>query len=243
VFIEIWERPTALAAANHTPRLTGRRRHRRSRFNFPDEKIPLFLRAAGKFRLCESGAETGRLTAHGQEIIRRRFAMRRFAAAFVSMLPFVAIAADIPDLAFYRDAAEGGLAEVAMGNMAQQQAHSQSVREFGALMVKDHSAANEKLKAIAESKNITLPANTSVDEMAAKEKLKALSGSSFDKSYIKGMIKDHQEDIAEFKKEAASGRDPDARAFASATLPTLEAHLKKIQAIAAEAGVSADKSN
>jgi putative membrane protein len=166
--------------------------------------------------------------------------MRRFAALFVSMLPFVAIAADIPDLAFYRDAAEGGLAEVAMGTMAQQQAHSPSVREFGALMVKDHSAANEKLKTIAESKNITLPANTSVDEMAAKEKLRALSGSSFDKSYIKGMIKDHQEDIAEFKKEATSGRDPDARAFAAATLPTLEAHLKKIQSIAAEAGVSAD---
>jgi predicted outer membrane protein len=113
--------------------------------------------------------------------------MRRFAAAFVSTIPFVAFAADIPDLAFYRNAAEGGLAEVAMGNMAQQQAHSPSVREFGALMVKDH-----------------------------------------------------EEDIAEFKKEAASGRDPDARAFASATLPTLEAHLKKIQSIAAEAGVSAD---
>jgi putative membrane protein len=166
--------------------------------------------------------------------------MRRLAAAVVSMLPFAAIAADIPDLAFYRNAAEGGLAEVEMGNMAQQQARSPSVRDFGALMVKDHSAVNEKLKAIAESKNITLPANTSVEEMATKAKLKVLTGSSFDKSYIKGMIKDHQEDIAEFKKEASSGRDPEARAFASATLPTLEAHLKKIQSIAAEAGVSAD---
>jgi putative membrane protein len=176
----------------------------------------------------------------GKKIIRRRCAMRRFAALFVSMFPLVAFAADIPDLSFYRNAAEGGLAEVAMGNMAQQQAHSQSVREFGALMVKDHSAVNEKLKTMAESKNITLPANTSVDEMAAKDKLKALSGASFDKSYIKGMIKDHQEDVAEFKKEAASGRDPDARAFATAMLPTLEAHLKKIQSIAAETGVSAD---
>jgi hypothetical protein len=68
--------------------------HRRPRFSFPDEKIPLFLRAAGKFRLCESGVETGRLTAHGQETIPRRFAMRHFAAAFVAMLPFVAIAAE-----------------------------------------------------------------------------------------------------------------------------------------------------
>lgn len=165
--------------------------------------------------------------------------MRRFAAAVIFMLPLVAIAGDIPDLAFFRNAAEGGLAEVEMGNMAQQQARNPSVRDFGALMVKDHSAVNEKLKAIAESKNITLPANASVEEIATKAKLKALSGSSFDKSYIKGMIKDHQEDIAEFKKEASSGRDPEARAFASATLPTLEAHLKKIQSIAAEAGVGA----
>ncbi len=164
--------------------------------------------------------------------------MRRLAAAFMSMLPLLVFAADIPDLDFYRTAAEGGLAEVEMGNMAEQQAHSQSVKDFGALMVKDHSAANEKLKTLAESKNITLPANTSVEEMAAKAKLKALSGTAFDKSYIKGMIKDHQEDIAEFRKEATSGRDPEARAFASATLPILEAHLKKIQSIAAESGMS-----
>jgi len=74
--------------------------------------------------------------------------------------------------------------------------------------------------------------------MDAKSKLEALCGQSFDKSYIKGMIQDHEQDIAEFKKEAASGQDPDVRAFASAILPTLEAHLKKIQAIAASAGVS-----
>jgi putative membrane protein len=173
--------------------------------------------------------------------------MKHFAASFVLLFPLAAISAEIPDAKFYRDAAEGGLAEVAMGNLAQQKAQSSSVKEFGAQMVKDHSAANEKLtaaneklKALAESKNITLPANPSVDEMEAKSKLQALSGQSFDKSYIKGMIKDHEEDIAEFKKEATSGQDPDARAFARATLPALEAHLKKIQAIAANAGVGAD---
>jgi putative membrane protein len=165
--------------------------------------------------------------------------MRYFVASLFLLLPFAAFSAELPDAKFYRDAAEGGLAEVSMGNLAQQKAQSPSVKEFGAQMVKDHSAANEKLKALAHSKNITLPANPSVDEIEAKSKLQVLSGQSFDKSYIKGMIKDHEEDIAEFKKEAASGRDPDARAFASATLPTLEGHLKKIQAIAANAGVSA----
>ncbi len=165
--------------------------------------------------------------------------MKYFAVSLALLFPLIAVSADIPDAKFYRDAAEGGMAEVAMGNLAQQKAQSPSVKDFGAQMVKDHSAANEKLKALAQSKNITLPANPSVTEMAVKEKLKALSGKSFDQSYIKGMIKDHEEDIAEFKKEATSGHDPDARAFATATLPTLEAHLKKIQAIAADAGISA----
>jgi putative membrane protein len=165
--------------------------------------------------------------------------MRYVAALSISLLPLAAFSADIPDLKFYRDAAEGGMAEVAMGNLAQQKAQSPSVKDFGAQMVRDHSAANQKLKALAQSKNITLPANPSVSEMETKSKLQVLSGQTFDRSYIKGMIKDHEEDIAEFKKEATSGQDPQARAFASATLPTLEAHLKKIQAIAANAGVSA----
>jgi putative membrane protein len=165
--------------------------------------------------------------------------MKLFTASLVLLFPFAAFSAEIPDAQFYRDAAEGGMAEVAMGSLAQQKAQSPSVKDFGAQMVKDHSAVNEKLQALAQSKNITLPANPSVTEMAMKDKLQVLSGQSFDKSYIKGMIKDHEQDVAEFKKEATSGKDPDARAFASAALPTLEAHLKKIQAIAASAGVSA----
>jgi putative membrane protein len=176
-----------------------------------------------------------------QELASWGLVMKGLAGSLVLLFPIVVMGADIPDVQFYRDAAEGGMAEVAMGNMAQQKAHSQSVKEFGAQMVKDHSAANEKLQALAQSKNITLPANPSVEAMTAKAKLQVLSGDSFDKTYIKGMIKDHEKDVAEFKKEAASGQDPDARAFARATLPTLEAHLKRIQSIAADAGVSADQ--
>lgn len=93
---------------------------------------------------------------------------------------------------------------------------------------------------MAASNNVTLPASPSVGQMATKTKLEVLSGDTFDKSYIKGMIKDHEDTIAEFNKEARSGGDPDAKAFARATLPILQAHLKKIQSIAADAGVSAD---
>lgn len=166
--------------------------------------------------------------------------MNKFAVLVVLMFPIAAFAADKPDATFYKHAAEGGIAEVELGALAQQKSSNQSVKDFGAMMVKDHSAANEKLKSIAASKDIKLPSSPSVAQEGTKTKLKVLSGEAFDKSYVKGMIKDHQEDITEFQKEAASGQDPDAKGFAQATLPTLQTHLKRIQSIAADMGISAD---
>ena len=154
--------------------------------------------------------------------------------------PALLAAVENPDSAFYKNAAEGGMAEVELGKLAQEKSSSQGVKDFGAMMVSDHSAANEKLKGIAATKGVNLPTSPSMGQVATKTKLEVLSGSAFDKSYIKGMIKDHEEDIKEFQKEAASGRDPDAKAFAKASLPMLRAHLKKIQSIAASAGVSGD---
>ncbi len=164
--------------------------------------------------------------------------MKQITLALAALLPIATWAgAATPDAKFYKHAAEGGLAEVQMGQLAQEKSTDASVKEFGSMMVTDHSAANEKLKALAATKGIELPSSPSIGEMATKTKLEVLSGHTFDKSYIKAMIKDHQEDIAMFKKEAASGMDPDAKAFAAATLPTLKTHLKKIRAIAASTGI------
>jgi putative membrane protein len=153
------------------------------------------------------------------------------------LLAASAAVADSPDSSFYKSAAEGGISEVELGQLAQQTASNPAVKDFGAMMVKDHSAANEKLKALAASKQVSLPDSPSMTQKAFKTKLNLLSGDSFDKSYIKGMIEDHKEDIKEFQKEVSEGKDPQARAFASATLPTLQMHLQKIQSIAASAGI------
>jgi putative membrane protein len=167
--------------------------------------------------------------------------MNKMCLAVITMafaLPaFLAAAVDNPDAAFYKKAAEGGIAEVELGKLAQEKSSTQSVKDFGAMMVTDHSAANDKLKAIADRKKIKLPTSPSVGQMATKTKLEVLSGGTFDESYIKGMVKDHEEDIKEFQKEATAGQDPDAKAYATATLPTLKAHLKKIQSIASAQNV------
>ena len=165
--------------------------------------------------------------------------MIRKLACLFALLPVVAWSADNPDKDFYKHAAEGGIAEVEAGKLAESKGSSQSVKDFGAMMVKDHTEANTKLKGIASTKSVDLPSTSSVGQMAAKGKLEVLTGETFDKSYIKGQIKAHRETAALFKKEIATGQDAEAKAFAKETLPTVQAHLKKIQTLAAEAGVTA----
>ena len=88
--------------------------------------------------------------------------MKRTLIALMLSLPMVAFAQSNPDASFYKHAAEGGIAEVDAGRLAQDKGNSQQVKDFGAMMVKDHTAANEKLQALAASKNITLPTSASV---------------------------------------------------------------------------------
>jgi putative membrane protein len=145
--------------------------------------------------------------------------------------------ADSPDSSFLKSAAQGGMFEVELGQLAQQKASNPAIKEFGAMMVKDHTAANEKLKALAASEQVSLPEGPSLMQKASKSRLNMLSGDSFDKAYVKDMIDDHKDDIEEFQKEVSEGKDPQAKAFASATLPTLQMHLQRIQAIAASAGI------
>ena len=61
------------------------------------------------------------------------------------------------DKNFYKQAASGGMAEVETGKLAQDKGTSEAVKSFGARMVQDHGAANEKLMGIASQKDVTLP--------------------------------------------------------------------------------------
>lgn len=161
-----------------------------------------------------------------------------FLALSLAAAPLVALA-DSPDASFYKTAAEAGMAEVDEGNLAASKGDSQAVKDFGARMVKDHGAADDKLKSLAAAKGVDLPTSASMSQMATKAKLEVLSGDSFDKSYIKSQLKAHSQAVGLFKKESISGQDADAKAFAAQTLPTLRSHLKEIKAIAAEAGIAA----
>jgi len=140
-------------------------------------------------------------------------------------------AVDKDDAKFAVAAANGGMAEVALGTLAQQKASSAKVKDFGAMMVSDHSKANDELKALAKSKGITLPDSIDSKEQQVKNDLSAKSGADFDKAYVSNMIDDHKEDIKEFEDAAKNLKDADLKAFAVKTLPTLKMHLDAIQKI------------
>jgi putative membrane protein len=132
---------------------------------------------------------------------------------------------------FAVEAASGGMMEVELGKLAQEKAASQRVKDFGAMMVKAHSAAGDKLKAIASAKNITLPAEMGDKQKKDMEDLSKKSGKDFDKAYMDMMLDDHKKDVKKFEDAADKCKDPDLKTFASATLPTLRMHLDSAKAI------------
>jgi len=130
---------------------------------------------------------------------------------------------------FVRKAAEGGMAEVKLGQLAKERGSNKAVKDFGDRMVRDHSKANDELKDVASKKGITLRDSMNASNKALYDRLSRLSGDAFDKAYMRAMIQDHQEDVSEFRQEAQSAKDPDVRQFAAQTLPTLEEHLRLAQ--------------
>jgi putative membrane protein len=132
---------------------------------------------------------------------------------------------------FVEKAATGGMAEVQLGQLAQQKASSDQVKQFGARMAQDHGKANDELKQVASDKGIQLPASLDKKHEKEMQTLQKLSGAEFDREYMKHMVADHKKDISEFEKESKSGKDSEIKDFAAKTLPTLQEHLKLAQSV------------
>lgn len=133
------------------------------------------------------------------------------------------------DKKFADAAATGGMMEVMLGELASANASNASVKSLGAMMVKDHGKANNELKKWASASGYTLPTTMNAEQQKQYDDLKAKKGAEFDRMYADLMVKDHQKDIAEFKKQAAEGSEASLKSFASTTLPTLEHHLMEAE--------------
>lgn len=144
--------------------------------------------------------------------------------------------AAMSDQPFVLKASQGGAAEVQMGQLGVDKGTNQKVKDFGKRIVDDHSKANSELGAIAQKKNLKTSTDVSADHKKEIAHLSGMSGDAFDKAFMAAMVKDHHKDIQDFQKEADTGKDPDVKAFASKTLPTLKEHLSMAQDAAAAVG-------
>jgi putative membrane protein len=135
------------------------------------------------------------------------------------------------DKTFMIKAAQGGMTEVQLGQLAAEKGSSQEIKDFGAKMVTDHGKANDELKSIASSKGITLSDKLDAKHQSMVDKMSAMSGPAFDKAYVAGMVKAHKMDDALFTKEASSGIDAEIKAFAGKTDEVVKMHLTMIQDI------------
>jgi putative membrane protein len=146
------------------------------------------------------------------------------------------------DMEFANKAAGDGMAEVKLGELAQQNAEDDQVKQFGQRMVDDHSKANDELKSIAQQKGIDLPKDLPAEAQQAYDELQQKSGDEFDQAYMDLMVEDHQKAIDLFQQEAKSGKDADLQTFAEETLPTLEEHLDLAQQTQKQISASAGQS-
>ncbi len=135
---------------------------------------------------------------------------------------------------FVHAAAQGGMLEVRLGKIAEKKAVRADVKEFGAMMASDHGKAGEKLKTVAAKKGLSIAPGLDAKHEAMVEKLDALPSGEFDKAYVTAMVKDHEEDVEEFRKAAKTAADPEVKAFAEETLPVIEKHLVRIKEISQE---------
>jgi putative membrane protein len=135
--------------------------------------------------------------------------------------------AAMTDLAFAKDAARGGMAEIKLGKLAEDSGSSEAVKTFGTRMVAEHTKAGDKLKEAAAQEHITLPTDLAAKDQATYDRLSKLSGAEFDRAYAQDMVKDHQQDLQAFQREANRGNDAAIRGFASQTVPMIQQHLEQ----------------
>jgi putative membrane protein len=157
----------------------------------------------------------------------RILAVASIAAGLVFASP--SFARDKANQKFLKEAIEGNLAEVQMGQLAQKNGSSEAVRSYGQMLQKDHSDANQKATAAAKSVGLTPPSEPNSKQKAMYDRMSKLSGANFDREFAKHMVDDHKKDIKAYEKEAKTSDA--AGAYAKEALPTLHKHLEAAQSL------------
>lgn len=142
------------------------------------------------------------------------------------------------DKTFLTEALGGNRAEVALGRLAERQAATPAVKEFGRWMATDHRLANRRLMMVARRLGQSVQPTPTQQDTALKNKLQGLSGAQFDHQYVQAMVRDHAKDVRAFRQEAQDGQARPLKLYARALLPVIRQHLAEAKELAGEGGVA-----
>jgi putative membrane protein len=146
------------------------------------------------------------------------------------------------DKKFAKAALAGGMAEVELGQLAEQKSNSEDVKKFGARMVEDHTKLNDQMKPIAASLGVQPPTELMPKDKELMTKLQGLSGDAFDKVYIRAMLKDHKKDEKDFEMEASMGQNQQEKDAAKQGAQMIKEHLQLAENLAKAHDVTSGKS-
>jgi putative membrane protein len=132
------------------------------------------------------------------------------------------------DREFIEQAAEGGHAEVAMGQSAAE-SENPAISAFGKQMIADHGKMNDELATLAKQKGVEPPSSANLASQTKGAATAVLPGETFDKQYVSSQLDDHKETLALFQQEAQSGQDPDLKALAAKGIPIIQRHIAKLE--------------
>ena len=168
------------------------------------------------------------------------------ALALTAVLSAPALAADKmdnADISAMKQLAQANLSEIAGGKTAVQKAQSPDVKSFAQKMVDDHTKMLADLRTLAKKKDVALPQDADVKDMAQMKLMERKSGAEFDKDYMEHMVKDHEKDVQDTQNIAAKAKDPEFKAAVQQAHAKIQEHLQLAQRISksAAAGSSSKK--
>ena len=138
---------------------------------------------------------------------------------------------DEENSSFLVNAANNSMTELQLGELAQQKAISQKIKNFSSMLVHDHSVLKDQVKSLAAEMNVALPDTIGNEEQKQLTLLMQKKGSGFDKNFIEAVVKNYEEAIGLYEKALLNRKDPDINSFADKTLMTLHMHLDSAKSI------------
>ena len=159
-------------------------------------------------------------------------------AVMMAVLTSAHAQSDATATKFLTDAIRTNIAEVKIGELAEQRGKSKDVRDYAKRLIEDHTLALRKTSALAKTLGVTAPTEAGADAIKSYEAMSKLSGEDFDSAFASHMVMGHQKAIAMFTEQTRDGGNPDVAELANDMLPTLREHLATAQSIERNLGAN-----